>query len=50
MATMGWESFGVIIFDLGSLFQGQRRTAKLKNTSILHIKGLMDLGCDSNNQ
>ena len=25
---MGWESFGVVRFDLGSLLQGQRRIAK----------------------
>ena len=28
---MGWESFGVIRFDLGPLFQGQTRIAKLKS-------------------
>ena len=27
---MGWESFGVIRFDLGPLLQGQMRIAKLK--------------------
>ena len=27
---MGWESFGVVIFDLGPLLQGQTRIAKLK--------------------
>ena len=27
---MGWESFGVIGFDLGSLLQGQTRIAKSK--------------------
>ena len=27
---MGWESFGVVGVDLGPLFQGQMRTAKLK--------------------
>ena len=27
---MGWESFGVIRFDLGPLLQGQIRIAKLK--------------------
>ena len=26
---MGWESFGVVIFDLGPLLQGQTRIAKL---------------------
>ena len=28
---MGWESFGVVRFDLGPLLQGQIRTAKLKS-------------------
>ena len=28
---MGWESFGVVGFDLGPLLQGQMRTAKLKS-------------------
>ena len=28
---MGWESSGVIGFDLGPLLQGQMRTAKLKS-------------------
>ena len=27
---MGWESFGVVRFDLGSLLQGQARIVKLK--------------------
>ena len=27
---MGWESFGVVGFDLGPLLQGQMRIAKLK--------------------
>ena len=27
---MGWESFGVVIFDLGPLLQGQTGIAKLK--------------------
>ena len=26
---MGWESHGVVVFDLGPLLQGQTRTAKL---------------------
>ena len=26
---MGWESFGVVGFDLGPLLQGQMRIAKL---------------------
>ena len=28
---MGWESFGVVGFDLRSLVQGQTRIAKLKS-------------------
>ena len=28
---MGWESSGVVRFDLGPLVQGQTRIAKLKN-------------------
>ena len=28
---MGWDSFGVVGFDLGSLLQGQMRIAKLKS-------------------
>ena len=28
---MGWESFGVVEFDLGPLLQGQMRIAKLKS-------------------
>ena len=27
---MGWESFGVVRFDLGPLLQGQMRIGKLK--------------------
>ena len=27
---MGWESSGVVGFDLGPLFEGQMRTAKLE--------------------
>ena len=28
---MGWKSFGVVIFDLGPLLQGQTRIAKIKS-------------------
>ena len=28
---MGWESFGVVRFDLGPLLQGQTRIAKVKS-------------------
>ena len=35
---MGWESFGVVGFDLGPLLQGQTRTGKLKSAySLLMI-------------
>ena len=40
---MGWESFGVVRFDLGPLLQGQTRIAKLKrayNSLIIDPKGL----------
>ena len=40
---MGWESSGVVGFDLGILLQGQMRTAKLKsayNSLIIGARGL----------
>ena len=40
---MGWESFGVVGFDLGPLLQGQTRIAKLKsvyNSPIIGRRGL----------
>ena len=40
---MGWESFGVVRFDLGPLLQGQARIAKLKsayNSPIIGPRGL----------
>ena len=40
---MGWESFGVVKFDLGPLIQGQTRIAKLKsayNSLIIGSRGL----------
>ena len=40
---MGWEPFGVVIFDLGPLLQGQTRIAKLKsayNSLIIGPRGL----------
>ena len=40
---MGWESFGVVRFDLGPLIQGQTRVAKLKsayNSLIIGPRGL----------
>ena len=40
---MGWESFGVVGFDLGPIVQGQTRIAKLKidyNSLIIGPGGL----------
>ena len=40
---MGWESFGVVGFDLRPLVQGQMRTAKVKsayNSLIIGPRGL----------
>ena len=42
---MGWESFGVVRFDLEPLLQGQTRIAKLKsayNSLIIGPRGLGD--------
>ena len=36
---MGWESSGVVGYDLGPLLQGQTRIAKLKSASNLLIFG-----------
>ena len=41
---MGWESCGVVGFDLGSLFEGQMRVAKLKSAYNLLIIGPRGLG------
>ena len=41
---MGWESFGVVGFDLQPLLQGQTKIAKLKSTCsslIIGPKGLV---------
>ena len=37
---MSWESFGVVIFDLGPLLQGQTRIVKLKSAYNLLIIGV----------
>ena len=36
---MGWESSGVVRFDLGPILQGQTRIAKLKSAYNLLIIG-----------
>ena len=41
---MSWESFGVVIFDLGAFLQGQMRIAKLKSAYTLLIIGLTGFG------
>ena len=41
---MGWESFGVVGFDLGPLLQGQTRIAKPKSAYSLLIIGPRGLG------
>ena len=41
---MSWESFGVVIFDLGPLLQGQTRIAKPKIAYNLLILGPRGLG------
>ena len=41
---MGWESFGVVRFDLGSLLQGQKRIAKHKSAYNSLIIGPRALG------
>ena len=43
---MGWESSGVVGFDVGPLLQGQMRTAKLKsayNSLIIGPRGFGEL-------
>ena len=47
---MGWESFGVVRFDLGPFLQGQTRIAKLKSAHNLLIIGLTGLGWQTNLQ
>ena len=41
---MGWESFGVVGFDLGPLLQGQTKIVKLKSAYNSLIIGSRDLG------
>ena len=45
---MGWESFGVVRFDLGPLLQGQIRIVKLKSAYISLIIGPRGLQCETN--
>ena len=41
---MGWDSFGVLGFNLGPLLQGQTRIAKLKSAYNWLIIGPRGLG------
>ena len=41
---MGWESFGVVVFHLRPLDQGQTRIAKVKSAYSLLIIGPRGLG------
>ena len=45
---MGWESFGVVRFDLESLLQHQIRTAKPKSAYNLLIIDPRGLQCETN--
>ena len=47
---MGWESFGVVRFDLGPLLQGQTRIAKLKSAYNSLVIGRTGLGWQTNLQ
>ena len=45
---MGWESSGVVGFDLWALLKGQTRIAKLKSAYNSLITGPRGLGLQSN--
>ena len=45
---MDWECFGVIGFDLWSLFQGQMRIAKINSVYMLLIHIPRGLQCHTN--
>ena len=45
---MGWESFGLVRFDLGFLLQGQTRIEKPKSAYNLLIIGPRSLQCETN--
>ena len=42
--NLGWESFGVVGFDLGPLLQGQTKIVKLKSAYKSLIIGSRGLG------
>ena len=45
---MGWESYVVVRFDLGPLFQGETRIDKLKNACNLIVIDPRCLQCQAN--
>ena len=45
---MGWESFGVVIFDPGPLLQGQTRITKLKSAYSSLIISPRGSQCETN--
>ena len=45
---MGWESCGVLGFDLGPLIRGQTRIAKLKSACNSLMMGPRGLRCETN--
>ena len=45
---MGWESSGVVRFDIGPLLQGQMRIPKLKSVYSPLIIGPRGLQCETN--
>ena len=45
---MGWESFGVVRYDLGPLLQAQTRIAKLKTAYNSLISDPRGLQCETN--
>ena len=45
---MGWESFGVVGFDLRPLVQGQMRIAKVESAYNSLIIGPRGLQCETN--
>ena len=45
---MGWESFGVVGFDLGPFDHGQMRITKVKSAHNSLIIGPRGLGCETN--
>ena len=48
LEIMGWESFGVVGFDLELLLQGQTRIAKRKSAHNSLIIGPRCLQCETN--